>query len=106
VSAAYGRLLASPQATVTEEAAQRWCAWEDTHVSLGPGAQPRLQVREPPYRQVFARLVTHYWSNGCFLDDTPILAGMDRIAHIPAVLIHGRYDVSGPLDTAYDLHRA
>jgi proline iminopeptidase len=22
------------------------------------------------------------------------------------VLIHGRYDVSGPLDTAWDLHRA
>ena len=31
---------------------------------------------------------------------------MDRIAHIPAILIHGRYDVSGPLDTAWDLHRA
>jgi proline iminopeptidase len=31
---------------------------------------------------------------------------MHRIAHIPGVLIHGRYDVSGPLDTAYDLHRA
>jgi proline iminopeptidase len=105
LSAAYGRLLASPQATVTEEAALRWCVWEDTHISLGPGAQPRLQVLEPSYRQVFARLVTHYWSNGCFLDDTPILAGMDRIADIPAVLIHGRYDVSGPLDTAYDLHR-
>jgi proline iminopeptidase len=31
---------------------------------------------------------------------------MHRIAQIPAVLIHGRYDVSGPLDTAWDLHRA
>ena len=62
----------------------------------------------PPggFRQVFARLVTHYWSNGCFLDDAPILSNMERIAHIPAVLIHGRYDVSGPLDTAWDLHRA
>jgi proline iminopeptidase len=25
---------------------------------------------------------------------------------VPGVLIHGRYDVSGPLDTAWDLHRA
>ncbi len=31
---------------------------------------------------------------------------MDRIAHIPAILIHGRYDISGPLDTAWDLHKA
>jgi proline iminopeptidase len=55
---------------------------------------------------VFARLVTHYWANGCFLDDAPILDRMDRIADVPGVLVHGRYDVSGPLDTAYDLHRA
>jgi proline iminopeptidase len=55
---------------------------------------------------VFARLVTHYWSRGCFLDDAPILERMDRIERIPGVLIHGRYDVSGPLDTAWDLHRA
>jgi proline iminopeptidase len=47
----------------------------------------------------------HYWSNGCFLDDAPIAAAMDRIADIPAVLIQGRYDVSGPLDTAWNLHR-
>ncbi len=49
--------------------------------------------------------MTHYWSNGCFLDDAPIASGMQRIAKIPAVLIHGVYDVSGPLDTAWDLHR-
>jgi pimeloyl-ACP methyl ester carboxylesterase len=29
---------------------------------------------------------------------------MGRIAHSPATLIHGRYDVSGPLDTARELH--
>jgi proline iminopeptidase len=31
---------------------------------------------------------------------------MHRIAAIPAVLIHGRYDISGPLNTAWDLHHA
>lgn len=31
---------------------------------------------------------------------------MHRLMDIPAVLIHGRYDVSGPLDTAWHLHRA
>jgi proline iminopeptidase len=90
LSAAYARLLASPQATVTERAARQWCAWEDTHVSLAPRAAPALRYADPAFRQVFARLVTHYWSNGCFLDDTPVLAAMERIAAIPAVLIHGR----------------
>lgn len=106
LSAAYARLLASPDPAVTERAARQWCVWEDTHVSLAPGWEPRLQYEEPAFRQVFARLVTHYWAHGCFLDDAPVLAGMDRIAGIPGVLIHGRYDVSGPLDTAWDLHRA
>ncbi len=104
--AAYARLLADPDPAVTERAARQWCDWEDAHISLMPGWQPRLRYEDPAFQQVFARLVTHYWSNGCFLDDTPIAAGMDRIQHIPAALIHGRYDVSGPLDTAWDLHRA
>ena len=31
---------------------------------------------------------------------------MRRLTDIPAVLIHGRYDISGPLDTAWRLHRS
>jgi proline iminopeptidase len=30
---------------------------------------------------------------------------MDRISHIPTVLIHGRLDISSPLDTAWKLHQ-
>lgn len=106
LSAAYARLLADPDPEVTQRAAEQWCAWEDTHCSLAPGWEPFLVRKDEQFQLVFARLVTHYWANGCFLDDAPIAAGMDRISHIPAVLIHGRHDVSGPLDTAWDLHRA
>ena len=31
---------------------------------------------------------------------------MDSISHIPGVLIHGRMDVSSPLRTAWELHKA
>ena len=44
-------------------------------------------------------------SNYCFLPDGDQLARIDAIADVPAVLIHGRYDVSGPLDTAWHLHK-
>lgn len=54
---------------------------------------------------VFATLVTHYWSHGCFLADGELLAAMDHIAHIPGILVHGRHDISGPLDTAWGIHR-
>ena len=46
------------------------------------------------------------WGHGCFLADNEVLANMARIAHIPATLIHGLHDVSGPLDTAWELHKA
>ncbi len=106
LAAAYRRLLADPDPDVGDRAAWEWCRWEDTHMSLAPGAEPRYQVLDARRRQVFARLVTHFWSHGCFLDDEPILDRMHVIADIPAVLIHGRLDVSSPLDTAWDLHRA
>lgn len=106
LSAAYARLLADPDASVRDAAARAWCAWEDVHVSLAPDWSPMERFRDPTFRSIFARLVTHYWSNACFLVDGQIMAAMPRIADIPAVLIHGRYDVSGPLDTAWRLHRA
>ena len=106
LSAAYARLLADPDPKVREHAALEWCHWEDVHVSLMPGWKPSLRFEDPRFRLTFARLVTHYWSHGCFLADGEILAYAHRLADIPGVLIHGRWDVSGPLDTAWTLHHA
>jgi proline iminopeptidase len=106
LSAAYARLLADPDPQVCASAALEWCRWEDVHVSLTPGWKPDPRYDDPTFRLVFARLVTHYWSHGCFLADGEVLARAHRLATIPAVLIHGRWDVSSPLDTAWTLHRA
>lgn len=106
LAAAYARLLADPDPLVRERAALEWCRWEDTHVSLMPGWTPDPRYEDPSFRLVFARLVTHYWSHGCFLTDGEILARMPRLAHISATLVHGRWDVSSPLDTAWALHNA
>ena len=105
LSAAYARVLAGDDPEVRQAAAQRWCAWEDTHVSLAPDWQPSPRYDDPAFRMTFARLVTHYWGHGCFLADGEVLAQMARLDSIPAVLIHGRHDISGPLDTAWRLHR-
>ncbi|HTZ43296.1 MAG TPA: prolyl aminopeptidase [Jatrophihabitans sp.] len=104
LSAAYARLLADDDPGVRAAAARAWCRWEDTHVSLLPGWQPDPRYDDPAFRLVFARLVTHYWSHGCFLADGQLRAGLPRLAGIPAVLLHGRHDVSSPPDTAVELH--
>ncbi len=106
LSAAYARLLTHPNPQIHEHAALEWCRWEDVHVSLMPGWEPSPRYADPQFCLGFARLVTHYWSHGCFLADGEVVAGAYRLAGIPGVLIHGRWDVSSPLDTAWALHRA
>lgn len=86
-------------------AARAWCDWEDTHVSLAPGFRRDARYDDPDFRELFATLVTHYWSHAGFCNP-PVLEQMDRIAHLPGVLIHGRLDVSSPLSTPWRLHRA
>ena len=103
--AAYARLLADPDPVVRENAALQWCRWEDVHVSLMPGWTPSVRYQNPDFRRVMTRLVTHYWANDCFLAPNQILDGMDRLAEIPAILVHGLYDISGPLDTAWAIHQ-
>jgi proline iminopeptidase len=102
---AYSTLLHSPDPAVRERAATAWCEWEDTHIATFVGAQPSLRYEDPAFRLLFARLVTHYWGNAAFLDDGQLLRDVDRIAHIPAVLVQGQLDISGPPDIAWQLSR-
>ena len=103
---AYARLLADPDPALRERAARDWCRWEDTHVAIRPDHRPDPRYDDPAFRMTFARLVTHYWRHAGFLEDGVLLAEAGRLAGIPGVLIHGRMDVSGPLDTAWELARA
>lgn len=76
--AAYARLLADADPAVRARAAMAWCTWEDTHMSLGPDAGRYLQASEPAFRMTFARMVTHYWAHGCFLEPAEVRRRVDR----------------------------
>nr|MBA3365269.1 prolyl aminopeptidase [Actinomycetota bacterium] len=100
---AYATLLFDSDPAVRQHAAREWCAWEDAHVSLAPGHRPNARYEDPEFRLRFARLVTHYWRNAAFLEEDQLLRDAPALNGIPGVLIHGRYDVSGPLETAWRL---
>lgn len=104
---AYYERITHPDPAVRADAARAWCAWEDVHVSLDPKlATPSPRYEDPQFREIFTTLVVHYWKHAGFAGEGGLIAGVDRIAHIPAVLIHGRLDVSSPLVTAWTLHKA
>ena len=103
---AYRRLLEHPDPARRDRAARDWCTWEDVHVALEPGQAPDPRFEEPAFRMCFARLVTHYWSHAAFVPDGALLRDCAKLAGIPGVLIHGRLDVSSPLDIPWQLSRA
>jgi proline iminopeptidase len=51
-------------------------------------------------------LVTHYWRHAAWLEDGALLRGVDKLTGIPGVLIHGRLDLSAPLDVPWLLARS
>jgi proline iminopeptidase len=102
---AYAIMLADADEAVRDRAAQAWCKWEDVHVSLTPGHRPNPRFDDAEFRLRFARLVTHYWRHAAFLEEGQLIRDASRLNGIPGVLIHGRFDVSGPLSTAWQLHK-
>jgi proline iminopeptidase len=105
--AAYARLMEDPDPRVRTRAAADWVAWEDAVISLEPHGQPKAYSSRPPDALLaLVRICAHYFSHGAWLEDEELLRGADRLAGIPAVLIHGRLDMGSPLGTAWDLARA
>ncbi len=104
--AAYYRLLQHPDAEVRHRAAQDWCDWEGSVVAPSPDAPPNRRYKDPRFRMGFARIVTHYFHHNAWLEDGVLLSEAGRLAGIPAILVHGRFDLGSPLIVAYELHRA
>ena len=102
---AYSRLLEDPDPAVRERAAFAWCTWESATPDWPPTTGLAEHFRDPTYALAFARLVTHYIRHNAFLEDGELMRGADRLADIPGVLVHGRFDLGSPIGNAWDLRR-
>jgi proline iminopeptidase len=103
---AYYRAITDPDEEIRFQTAKAWCAWEDVHVSLDPHFAPNPRYQDPGFRLLFATLVIHYWKHSAFIPEQEILRNIPRIAHLPCILIHGKLDVSSPLEIPWRLHLA
>ncbi len=112
---AYARRLgaADPGARADREAAaDAWDRWESTHVRLDPHWAPGPFREDPEERLTITTLTAHYWAADAFMrgsafgEPAPILERAGELEGIPGILIHGRVDVSGPVETPWLLHRA
>ena len=79
-----------------------WAQWENALASISNEGSFGESPAE--YARAFSRLENHYFVNGGFLDgDGWILRNRGRIAHIPAVIVQGRYDMVCPPLSAWEL---
>ncbi|GAB2947239.1 prolyl aminopeptidase [Nonomuraea fastidiosa] len=101
---AYARLLNDPDPKVRERAAIDWVTWEDAVISMEVNGAPGAYSGRPP-RDVMAltRICSHYFANGAWLEEGVLLRNAHRLAGIPGALIHGRLDLSSPVQTAWEL---
>jgi proline iminopeptidase len=92
--AGYHRLLFGGDERAALVAARHWVGWENALATI-----EREAGRDSPadYARAFARLENHYFVHGGFLEaDDHILSRMGRIAHIPGIVVQGRYDMICP----------
>lgn len=104
---AYYKRLTSPDQSTRLEAARAWSVWEGSTSRLlqDPGLIARFGTDQ--FADAFARIECHYFVNGGFLQsEDQLLKQVDRIRHLPAVIVQGRYDVVCPMITAWELHQA
>jgi len=106
ISAYHRRLTHADQATRLE-AARAWSIWEGATSFLRIDQDTVGGHGNAEFALAFARIENHYFVNGGFLEvEDQLLRDAYRIADIPGVIVHGRYDVVCPLANAWDLHKA
>ncbi len=100
--AAYHRRLFSGHLPEETRFARIWASWENALASVHSDGM--IGESPPDYARAFSRLENHYFHNAAFLaGDGWILQQKGRIAHIPAVIVQGRFDMICPPVSAYKL---
>ena len=104
--AAYYRRLIGENQIQQMAAAKAWSGWEGRTATLKPCQDVVDSFTEPHRALSLARIEAHYFMNNSFLEPNQILRDAHKLAGIPGVIVHGRYDVICPLDNAHSLHQA
>ncbi|MHB1586989.1 MAG: prolyl aminopeptidase [Acidiferrobacteraceae bacterium] len=103
--AAYHRRLTGDDLSQQARCAHAWSLWEARTSTLAPNPDLAHHLASPAVALALARIETHYFVHDSFLQKDEIIRNASRLASIPGVLIHGRYDIVCPLANAWALNR-
>ena len=103
---AFHRRLTDPDQAVHLPAARAWSTYEGSCSTLVPSPETVAAFGEAGMAFGLARIETHYFIEDSFLKEERLIADLDRIRHLPAIIVQGRYDMICPIVTADELARA
>ena len=104
--AAYYRRLTGDDRAEQIRCAKAWSMWEGETITLLPEPSTSDVFGEEDYAIAFARLETHYFVHGGWLEDDQLIRDVHKLHAIPGTIVHGRYDMPCPAHFAWRLHKA
>jgi proline iminopeptidase len=94
------------------QAASKWTAWGRQVVNWHRPGTDDASEEKPETEQQQARLLakvkieTHYARHRYFLQENEILRRIESLSTIPVSIVHGLYDLTCTMESAWQLHRA
>lgn len=102
----YHARLMDPDPAIHMPAARAWSVYEGACSTLLPNPDTVAAAGEDTHALGLARIEAHYFRNNLFEPETFLLDRVNRIRHIPTVIVQGRYDVVCPIVSADELRQA
>nr|XP_002741588.2 PREDICTED: proline iminopeptidase-like [Saccoglossus kowalevskii] len=103
---AYYKRLTGDDEKVKQICAKSWSAWECATSKLVVDQENIARAAVCSWALQFARIECHYFIHGgWFKYDDQLIKEVEKIRHIPATIVQGRYDVVCPARTAWQLHK-
>lgn len=104
--AAYHRRLTGDNELARMAAAKAWSQWEGRCANLRPKQAVIDHFEDPHTALSLARIENHFFVHHAFLEPNQLLEQAHRLKDIPGVIVHGRYDMICPVESAWELHQA
>ncbi|HYL33741.1 MAG TPA: prolyl aminopeptidase [Stellaceae bacterium] len=103
---AYIRRLMDPTPAMHMPAARAWSTYEGVCSTLLPSPDTVAAFGEDRMALGLARIEAHYFRHHVINPAHDLVARVDCIREVPAVIVQGRYDMVCPVVSADELHRA
>ena len=102
----YANCLQGSNELARMSAAKAWALWQAHCSSLQPHLYVIDQYSDPHFALGLATIESHYVTHRYFIEENQVMINMHKIRHIPTYIVHGRFDLITPLDSAWELHQA